>query len=72
MSEDEHTAWCSLPDHYIVHGAHIKHSLGFQLHNDFLVNEQSSLQFHEPLRGLELFAGMSPFQILKERELRKI
>jgi hypothetical protein len=58
MSEDERTAWCSLPDHYVVHGVGTKHSLGFQLHYDSLAAEKRFLQFHEPLRGLELFAGM--------------
>lgn len=58
MSEDERTAWCSLPDHYVVHGAGPKHSLGFQLHHNFLEAEKRFLQLFEPLRGLELFAGM--------------
>jgi len=58
MSEDENIAWCSLPDHYVVHGADLEHSLGFQPHHDFLSSEKKFLQFHEPLRGLELFAGM--------------
>jgi len=57
MSEDEHVAWCSLPDHYVVHGVDVKCGLGFQLHHDFLRSEKKFLQFHEPLRGLELFAG---------------
>lgn len=58
MSEDEHDIWCSHPDHYVVHGADIKHSLGFQLHDSFLRSEKRFLKLHEPLRGLELFAGM--------------
>ncbi|KAF9792170.1 S-adenosyl-L-methionine-dependent methyltransferase [Thelephora terrestris] len=61
MSEDEHDTWCSLPDHYVVHGVNLKHSLGFQLHCDLLVTEQRFLQIHEPLRGLELFAGAGGF-----------
>lgn len=66
MSEDEHATWCSLPDHYVVHGVNLKHSLGFQPHCDLLVTEKRFLQFHEPLRGLELFAGMSILKILDE------
>jgi len=58
MSEDDHVAWCSLPDHYVVHGADPKHSLGMQLHEDLLRTEKKFIQFHEPLRGLELFAGL--------------
>lgn len=57
MSEDEHTAWCSFPDHYVVHGVDLVHSPGFQVHCDFLAAERKLLEFHEPLRGLELFAG---------------
>ena len=58
MTEDEHIAWCSLPDHYVVHGADPKCSLGLQSHEDFLRTEKRFIQSHEPLRGLELFAGM--------------
>ena len=58
MSEDEHITWCSLPDHYVVHGADPKHSLGMQPHEDLLETERRFIQFHEPLRGLELFAGL--------------
>ena len=58
MSKDENIAWCSLPDHYVVNGADLKHSLGFQLHHNSLSNEKRFLHMHEPLRGLELFAGM--------------
>jgi len=58
MSEDEHIAWCSLPDHYVVHGADPKHSLGMKPHEDLLRTEKRFVQFHEPLRGLELFAGL--------------
>ena len=61
MSEDEHAAWCSLPDHFVVHGADLKHGLGSKLHHGFLSSERRFLQFHEPLRGLELFAGGSIF-----------
>ena len=64
MSEDEHVAWCSLPDHYVVHGADPKHGLGVQLHDDFLRSEKRFLQSQEPLRGLELFAGMCILSIL--------
>ena len=66
MSEDGHLAWCSLPDHYVVHGVDLKESLGFQLHHDFLSSEKRFLQSNEPLRGLELFAGMLIFQYYLE------
>ena len=58
MSEDEHVTWCSLPDQYVVHGVDLKQGLGFQLHHEFLSSEKRFLQSNEPLRGLELFAGM--------------
>jgi len=58
MTEDENIAWCSLPDHYVVHGTDLKHSPGIQLHYEFLSSEKKFLQSHEPLRGLELFAGI--------------
>lgn len=72
MSEDEHIAWCSFPDHYVVHGVDVKHSSGFQLHHDSLSTEKMFLKFHESLRGLELFAGMIVLQTLYDRTLRKI
>ena len=58
MTENEHNDWCSLPDHYVIHGATLEYSSGFQVHLDFLATEKRFLQFHEPLRGLELFAGL--------------
>lgn len=69
MPEDEYVAWCSLPDHYVVHGADLKHGLGFQLHNDYLSGEERFFQLHEPLRGLELFSGMFIFPKLPRRML---
>lgn len=63
MSEDERTAWCSFPDHYVVHGVDLEYSSGFQVHHDFLAAERRLLESHEPLRGLELFAGRSILQI---------
>lgn len=66
MTEDENFAWCSLPDHYVVHGTGPRHGPGFQLHYEFLSSEKRFLQSHEPLRGLELFAGMFISQYLGE------
>ena len=69
MSKDEHAAWCSLPDHFVVHDADLKHGIGSQLHHEFLIREKRFLQLHEPLRGLELFAGTSIFPRLYKRVL---
>jgi hypothetical protein len=63
MPENECAAWCSLPDHYVVCDLDLKHSPGFQTHLDSLIAEKRLLQFHEPLRGLELFAGKLILQI---------
>lgn len=61
MSKNEHAAWCSLPDHFVVHCADLEHGIGSQLHQEFLSSEKRFLQLHEPLRGLELFAGIFIF-----------
>jgi hypothetical protein len=68
MSKGEHAAWCSLPDHFVVHGTDLKLGLGSQLHHELLSVEKRFIQLHEPLRGLELFAGISIFLMLYKRD----
>lgn len=71
MPADECAAWCSLPDHYVVCDVDLKHNPGFQTHLDSLIAEKRLLQFHEPLRGLELFAGKLILQVSFNRIFRR-